>query len=91
MSRLASSSASPVYRIPYAALQDRELVAAGSRHHVPVPQAPAKALGDEPEQRVPDRVATAVVDRLEPVEVDAVEGDGAVGLTCGRHLVEPIL
>ena len=49
---------------------DRELVAAETRHHVVVTQAAAQPLGDHADQLVADRVAERVVDVLEVIEID---------------------
>ncbi len=60
-------------------LQDDELVAADPRHRIGGPHRRAQAIGDLLEERVADRVAEGVVDRLEPVEVDQQHGAGLAG------------
>ena len=50
--------------------QNDELVAAEARSNVVMPQFGQESLGDAHQQRVADRVAEAVVDRLEAVEVE---------------------
>ena len=63
--------------------QDRELVAAEPRHRVAGPHAPLDAPGDGPEQLVADAVAEAVVDDLEPVEVDEQHREAVLGAPLG--------
>ena len=56
---------------------DRELLAAPAGGHVDLAHALAQRLGELDEHAVADRVAEAVVDRLEAVEVGEHEGDRA--------------
>ena len=51
-------------------LEDGEFVAAEPRDHILAAGGPAKALCDLAQERVADRVAEGVVDRLEAVEVE---------------------
>ncbi len=55
--------------------QDRELVAAETRHGVPRPNVGAQPLGDGDEDRITRGMTQRVVDRLEVVEVEADHGD----------------
>ncbi|MNE16874.1 hypothetical protein D3C80_1098330 [compost metagenome] len=67
--------------------QDDELVAAQAGHGVDVPHLFFQALGDAFEQQVADRMAKAVVDVLETVEVEKQHGSltfGALGTSEGR-------
>ncbi|MCY1285441.1 hypothetical protein D9M70_343770 [compost metagenome] len=57
--------------------QHHELVAAEARQGVLVAQAAGQARGDFPQQGVAHRVAEAVVDRLEVVQVDEQQGAAA--------------
>ena len=54
--------------------QDDELVAAQAGHGVDVAQLLAQTLGDALQQLVADRVAEAVVDVLEAVQVEEQHG-----------------
>ena len=63
--------------------QDRELVAAQPRdgmlpshprHRVHRPHAPLQTFGDRDQKPIADLVAEAVVDQLEPVEVEEQDG-----------------
>ena len=57
--------------------QDRELVATESGDGVGGPHARAQTLGDRAQELVAGRVTEAVVDVLEPVEVDEQHGERA--------------
>jgi hypothetical protein len=66
--------------------QDDEFVAAQAGHGVDVAHLLLQALGDAFEQQVADRVAEAVVDVLEAVEVEEQHRALAVGdLRAGEH------
>ena len=55
--------------------QDRELVAAQPGQRVALPQAAFEAAGDRDQQLVADEVAEAVVDHLEPIEIEIQDGE----------------
>ena len=63
-------------------LQDGELVAAEPRHRA-APRPAQQAPGELAQQRVARRVAEAVVDLPEPVDVEAVDGDAVVAAARG--------
>ena len=68
--------------------QHGELVAAETRHRVTGPQDAAQSFAERHEQRVAGVVAEAVVDELEPVEVEEQHRDGCVvtpGAREGEH------
>jgi hypothetical protein len=73
---------------PVVLQQHGELVAAEPRHGVRRADARRQARGDGAQELVAGGVADAVVDRLEPVEVD--EAHAQIGLATGRH-VERVL
>ena len=58
-----------------AALNDRELVAAKPRERIRLPQTGGDPLRHRDQQPIADDVAVAVVDRLEVIDVEAVQGD----------------
>ena len=55
--------------------QQRELVTAESSHGVVVANGLTESTTDEPKQLVPGRMTQAVVDRLEPIEVEIEQAD----------------
>ena len=59
--------------------KQRELVAADAGQRVAVADAGAQPLGDDGEQHVPGAMAQAVIDQLEPVEIEREEGDARLG------------
>ena len=63
---------------PEAVEDDAELVAAEAGDGVAGPQAGAEPLADGREELVADRVTEALVDRLEPIEVEQDQGDRIV-------------
>ena len=74
-----------------AGLQHDELVAAEARDHVAGPDDGLEPRRDLLEQLVADRMAERVVDRLEPVEVDQVDGDVILALVHrGEHPVDAL-
>ena len=54
--------------------EQREFVAAESRHRVPFAHASANAFGERFEQMIADRVAEGVVDVFEPIEIEEKDG-----------------
>ncbi|GJE72896.1 hypothetical protein CHKEEEPN_4457 [Methylorubrum podarium] len=65
-----------------------ELVAPEPRHHVVAAHMAPQPLGHRPQQVIADRVAEAVVDRLEPVEVEAEHGERRLGV--GAQRLDPL-
>ena len=63
--------------------QDHELVATHPRDRVGLADASLDPPRDGLEELVPDRVAQAVVDRLEPIEVEEQHRDVLAGPPCG--------
>ena len=63
-----------VLRLVQAGQQDDEFVAAETGHGVDIAQLQFQACGDGLEQLVADRVAEAVVDLLETVEIEKQHG-----------------
>jgi hypothetical protein len=79
-SRLPERSQQPLrdgdrMRLVRAVDQDGKLVAAEARQGVAGPELGVEPLRDDLEQLVPGVVAQAVVDLLEPVEVDQQDGE----------------
>ena len=68
--------------------QDGELVAAQPRQHVALAQAPFEAARDGDQQLVADQVAEAVVDHLEPVEIEVQHGE-PIAVAALLEVVQP--
>ena len=70
--------------------QDRELVAAEARHGVLRPHHALEALGDLAQHLVAGAVAERVVDALEAVEVEEVDGGGRIAVAPGEHVAQAV-
>ena len=75
-------------RLLGAGLHDGELVASQPHDQVVLADAALQPPGDGAEQRVPGGVAEGVVDRLEPVEIDAEQRHGRIGRVPGEAFLE---
>ena len=58
-------------------LQHRELVAAETGDQIGFAHAAPETIGDRPQQRVADRMSQRVIDFLEVVEIEIVDGEQA--------------
>src|SRR6185312_3612108 len=66
-------------------LNEREFVAADTRHRIVVLDHTVEARGDDPQQLVARRIAQHLVDGLEPIETYILDGDALAGLGYDGH------
>ena len=71
-----------------AGLNDGELVAAEPRQEVRLAHAAAQPLGDRLQKRIADRMTEPVVDLLEAVEVDPVQGERGALVQAAERVLE---
>ena len=74
-----------------AGLHDRELVAAQSRDEAGGADAAAQAGGDGFEQLVADQMAERIVDALELVDVDVIDGELLAVRDLRQFLLQPLV